>query len=146
MTPAGVRCQLDRIEHSGVRVERRELDGGAVEYFLTLEPCVERELAQIGGTLQLCDAATIPFLIAPFDAVQPIGPDRHGAGDEALMTVRRKVNTDGTVSYTITVPASDDRMLLDVAIDTGRTCGAFIYAAVPAALTATPPQPDERQY
>ena len=52
----------------------------------------------------------------------------------ATHTVRREQNDDGTVTYTLTVPASDDQALRDAAIDAGLLAEEWIYRAVAQAL------------
>ena len=56
-------------------------------------------------------------------------------------TVDRKLNDDGTVTYTLTIPKSDDAALLDAAIDAGLSIDELIYKAI-GKLVTPPTEPD----
>ena len=47
-----------------------------------------------------------------------------------IYSVDRQLNDDGTVTYALTIQASDDAALLDAAIDAGLPFDEFIYDAI----------------
>ena len=64
-----------------------------------------------------------------------------------IYSVDRQLNDDGTVTYALTIPASDDAALLAAAIDAALPFDEFIYDAIRRRIPPSdtePPDPNKQ--